>query len=259
MPSIPAYSICITSFNTVKTVRKSLISILGQIDDLFEVIVVDNNSQDGTIDILKEYEKSGKIKLIIRACSRGKGRQIAVDQSKGDYLIVNVDLDDVYKPVLKVVTDVYEKYFEGEFLLMHGYGICPRRLAVEAGGYRDLQYAEDFDFYSRCARIAKFNYLDFTTQLAVKPHGTGSIRHRVAYKFYRARDLFSLGLNPLSNLGQRSAILNLPIVVVGYFACLFRTKYNNSDLKGFNVRRYLTETPTELKYQDHNESKVARI
>ncbi|MEM2087155.1 MAG: glycosyltransferase [Thermoproteota archaeon] len=62
----PKYSVCITCRNEAKTIRASLDSILNQIDDRFEVIVVDSKSTDGTLEILKEYVEHGKIKLIVK-------------------------------------------------------------------------------------------------------------------------------------------------------------------------------------------------
>lgn len=67
------YSILITNYNTVDTIKQSLESILSQIDNNFEVIVVDNKSKDGSEKILKEFEKQGKIKVISIKCSRGRG------------------------------------------------------------------------------------------------------------------------------------------------------------------------------------------
>jgi len=55
-------SIITVSFNSAKTIRQTIESVLSQDYDDLEYIVVDGASKDGTVDILKEYE--GKIKYI---------------------------------------------------------------------------------------------------------------------------------------------------------------------------------------------------
>jgi glycosyltransferase involved in cell wall biosynthesis len=53
----PIYSICITNYNSASSTKQSLESILTQLDKRFEIIVVDNRSTDGSLEILKEYQK----------------------------------------------------------------------------------------------------------------------------------------------------------------------------------------------------------
>jgi glycosyltransferase involved in cell wall biosynthesis len=53
-------SIITVSFNSAKTIRQTIESVLAQDYPDLEYIVVDGASKDGTVDILKEYE--GKIK-----------------------------------------------------------------------------------------------------------------------------------------------------------------------------------------------------
>jgi glycosyltransferase involved in cell wall biosynthesis len=55
-------SIITVSFNSAKTIRQTIESVLSQDYSDLEYIVVDGASKDGTVDILKEYE--GKIKYI---------------------------------------------------------------------------------------------------------------------------------------------------------------------------------------------------
>jgi glycosyltransferase involved in cell wall biosynthesis len=55
-------SIITVSFNSAKTIRQTIESVLSQDYPDLEYIVVDGASKDGTVDILKEYE--GKIKYI---------------------------------------------------------------------------------------------------------------------------------------------------------------------------------------------------
>lgn len=55
-------SIITVSFNSAKTIRQTIESVLSQDYDDLEYIVVDGASKDGTVEILKEYES--KIKYI---------------------------------------------------------------------------------------------------------------------------------------------------------------------------------------------------
>src|SRR5438445_3448665 len=103
----PSYSICVTNYNNVLTLRQSVESILNQIDSRFEIVVVDNKSTDGSQLVLREYSNRGKLKLVRARCSRGKGRQIAFENSIGNYVISNLDFDDVFQPRLDELLNKY--------------------------------------------------------------------------------------------------------------------------------------------------------
>lgn len=105
----PRDSILIINYNTPDTIKLSLESILSQIDNDFEVIVVDNKSKDISEKIPKEFESQGKIKFISIKCSRGQGRQIAFENSKGEVLITNRDMDTIFKPKLKEELKLFHK------------------------------------------------------------------------------------------------------------------------------------------------------
>jgi glycosyltransferase involved in cell wall biosynthesis len=48
-------SIITVCFNSVKTIRTAIKSVLSQVDIDLEYLLVDGNSTDGTVDIIKEY------------------------------------------------------------------------------------------------------------------------------------------------------------------------------------------------------------
>src|ERR1035438_3080448 len=50
-------SVTIVTFNSGRFIKRCLESVLGQKGPDIEVIVVDNNSTDGTRDILEQYEE----------------------------------------------------------------------------------------------------------------------------------------------------------------------------------------------------------
>jgi len=152
-----------TNYNTLHTVRQSLESLLSQIDERFEIIVVDNQSKDGSLEILKEYKNKKRIRLIVRHCSRGLGRKIAIGDSVGEYVICQMDMDDVFEPKLNELLKIYHAYFEGFMLLVQGVPgmmIAPKKLIEKVGGYRDLNYLEDKDLYSRIAQLGRFKFLE---------------------------------------------------------------------------------------------------
>lgn len=59
-------SIITTSFNSEKTIEDTILSVLNQNYENYEHIIVDGNSKDSTLKIIKKYEKKykGKLKYI---------------------------------------------------------------------------------------------------------------------------------------------------------------------------------------------------
>lgn len=202
------YSICITHYNNFPTVERSLESILDQIDTDFEVIVADNFSNDGSEKILKSYSEKERIKLITRRSNRGEGRQIAFAKSKGDYIIANMDLDDIFRPYLKKLLTAYHSLAEGNLLLAitdtnlwaQNITIGPRSLLSSLGGWRNLQYGEDWDIWSRAAAIKHYKYIVFTLAERWNPHPErGTILNKLRFRYVRYRDLLRLGRDIFSN------------------------------------------------------------
>ncbi|MDP8011769.1 MAG: glycosyltransferase [Thermoplasmata archaeon] len=79
-------SIVITVKNEEKHIRELLESIKDQ-EGPFEVIVVDAESKDRTLEILNSYKNTLDIKIIIKKCTRGEGRNIGVNNSKYEYIL----------------------------------------------------------------------------------------------------------------------------------------------------------------------------
>ncbi len=160
------YSICTTVYNAAPRLRASLDSILKYINsEEFEIVVVDSKSTDGTREILQEYaRKFRNFKIIEEKCTRGRGRQIAFENSKGEY-IIQVDLDTIYLPQWWKFIKAYENWEgRGKYAVQAIFsGIYPRHLLEKVGGWRDLQYAEDFDLWWRLIEINAFKWYPLVT------------------------------------------------------------------------------------------------
>ncbi len=86
-------TIYISAFNAERTIEKSIISILNQSYSFNEIIIVDDNSQDRTTQLVRKYKK---IKLIVNSTNKGlsHNRNEAIKNSSND-LIASIDADVV--------------------------------------------------------------------------------------------------------------------------------------------------------------------
>ena len=249
----PMYSICVTNFNTEDSVRQSLESILIQVDERFEIVVVDNCSTDASQDILREYKNKG-VKLIVRRCSRGLGRQIAIENSVGKYIISQMDMDDVFKPNLNKLLEIYHNSFEGYMLVLSEIvTIAPRKLIDAIGGFRDLNYCEDRDLFSRAARLGYFRYL---TSFRIKDHEIkkrklhGRIKRGFEQQYLMYREYFRIGegrrrvyaaLMPRAMLRNHLGSLTKPLVVPWAFIThWFYPQFKNEFINFFNEFDYVS-------------------
>ena len=77
---MPLYSICTTCYNSVSCVD-GFMEPFTKLSNDYELVIVDGGSTDGTYEKLLQYSNLNNFKLIRQKCSRGKGRQIAMEAS----------------------------------------------------------------------------------------------------------------------------------------------------------------------------------
>ena len=64
MNKTPFFSVITASFNSEKTISKTIESLLNQTYTGFEYIIIDGNSNDSTVEIIKSFEGKFKEKNI---------------------------------------------------------------------------------------------------------------------------------------------------------------------------------------------------
>ncbi|MBI2621009.1 glycosyltransferase family 2 protein [candidate division WWE3 bacterium] len=93
-------SVVIPVYNEKKTLRTIVEKVRGVSDVEKEIVIVDDGSTDGTVDILKEMMKEDQsLKIIIKEKNSGKGATLkeGFKHTTGDYVIVQ-DADLEYDP-----------------------------------------------------------------------------------------------------------------------------------------------------------------
>lgn len=195
----PLISIVIPNYNGVLFVAEALKSVLEQNYQNKEVIVVDDGSSDGSLELLRTYES--KIRLIeTENLGAAAARNAGLLASKGE-LIAFLDSDDIWI-ANKLTLQLQEMVEKGaDLVYCHGQefgnltGVNMKRLALYSGdcypffkqnpgkaiidmgpstvllkkdllslsGIFDTSFtglAEDWDFFRRYCRIAKVNFCD---------------------------------------------------------------------------------------------------
>jgi glycosyltransferase involved in cell wall biosynthesis len=210
----PKYSVCITNYNSIDTIRGSMESIFHELNASFEIVVCDNCSNDGSREILQEYAKKGKIKLVVEKSSRGQGRQIAFENSIGKYVISGVDTDDTLKPAFQKFLRIYHRSHEGYMLSASTIHIIPRKLVEEIGGWRDLKYGEDVDFHKRAKSLGRQHEFEYPLVLVERGNNKRGFIDRLAEIYYGSQSAYRIGKSISNQVKMAPGVRNKPIVLV---------------------------------------------
>ena len=190
---MPLISVIIPTYNGEKTILETIQSLQQQSFRDLEIIVINDGSTDGTVELLKQIAEP---RLKIFSYENGGlpvARNRGIDRATGDY-ITFIDADDLWTPdklesqlaalqqnpqagvAYSWTAFINEKseflyawepiYYQGNVypqllvknFISSGSNILARREFIEAAGRFDptLKSAEDWDYYIRIAAICQF-------------------------------------------------------------------------------------------------------
>ncbi|TSD48394.1 glycosyltransferase family 2 protein [Rhodococcus sp. KBS0724] len=115
-------SVVVPVYNENEYLSDCLESLLRQGDDIFEIVVVDNNSTDGTVEIIKEFERrSSKIRYLVET-RQGVvfARDLGFNAAQGE-LIGRVDADTRVLPGW--AREIHELFTDTEFDAVTGFSL----------------------------------------------------------------------------------------------------------------------------------------
>jgi glycosyltransferase involved in cell wall biosynthesis len=198
MTKFPKVSVLMTSFNREKYIAEAIDSVLNSTYANFELIIVDDCSNDNTVVIATKYtQRDPRVKLFINEENLGDypNRNKAASYATGKY-IKYLDSDDVmYPQCLEVMVTAMEKYPNavfglssignknfpypinlaprdsysqhfggfGHFNRAPGSAIIRREIFVKEKGFLIPKYAGDTELWFRLAQ--KYNLVLFPRDL----------------------------------------------------------------------------------------------
>jgi glycosyltransferase involved in cell wall biosynthesis len=152
------------------TLEQSLRSVLNQIDCKYEVLVVDDGSNDGSQEVLKELQSEYpflRILFLERNSTRKLGltRNISIREARGEWCIFHIDTDDYIGPHISEFMDGVEALHGasgGVDKLYAGQQIhaARRDFLLAYGPFDNLYRGEDRDLYMRLFKNNQWLIID---------------------------------------------------------------------------------------------------
>ena len=140
MFSLPKISIIIPSFNQVKYIEETFLSIINQNYDNLEIIVIDGGSTDGSVNIIKKYEEH--LHYWVSEKDHGQSNAINKGFSRASGEIVTwLCSDDTYLPnCLRIVGEFFNKNPKVDFL--YGNVISINEHSITTNKIRNLPFSK---------------------------------------------------------------------------------------------------------------------
>ena len=158
MKNRPLVSVIVPTKNSVDTIEVCLKSISQQSYKNMEIIIVDNNSEDGTKGIAKQYGN-----VFMKGPERSSQRNFGSQKAKGELLLfIDSDMELMSKVVEECVEQVQrDKAVKGIIIteISIGKGFWPKCRALERSCYIGDDTIEAARFFDR-EIFCKFNGYD---------------------------------------------------------------------------------------------------
>ncbi len=199
----PLVSVILPTFNRHSYLSRSIGSVILQTFTDWELLVIDDGSSDQTFSLIIEYqEKFPKIRYmrhsnkklpltlntgILAAC----GKYIAFigsdDEWKPEHLERNIEIFHLYNDTdlvygsAEIIGDKYvpdkndrSKKINLDDCVIGGTFVGKKDFFINTGGFNNIEYSEDSDFFERIKDFAKIIKTDYKTYIYYR-NTSGSI------------------------------------------------------------------------------------
>lgn len=264
----PLVSVVIPTYNHGHLISEAITSVLNQSYKNFEIIIIDNYSQDNTEEVVKSF-KDKKINYI-KFNNKGiiaASRNIGIKNTKGE-LVAFLDSDDVwYKDKLKYSIKAFQKNADiilschneycvrnNKIIKKYNYGpytenmyysllfkkncvstsavVAKKDVLIKTGGFlEDEKFigCEDYEYWMRLSKEGKFYFINKVLG-EYRIHGTNIISNPIKL----ANNVFNvleLHYNKLSKNEQKKNKKKFALRKARVFASCTKSLFYNKDIK----------------------------
>ena len=109
MNNKPLFSILMANYNNARYIKQAIESVLKQSSKNWELIIVDDDSTDNSLEIIRHYLKDKRIKLIKHKKNLGCGaaKRTCAKNAKGQILGILDPDDNLHKDYVKIMTKTH--------------------------------------------------------------------------------------------------------------------------------------------------------
>ncbi len=143
MTRSPTVSVLLTAYNRERYIASSIESVLGQTYGDFELLIADNCSTDGTLEIARGYERDPRVRIVVNERNLGQfgNRNRAAELARGSLLKYHDSDDLMYPHCLAVMVSMLLSEPRAGFGLSSGWawsgGACPMLLTPRMAYQRE--------------------------------------------------------------------------------------------------------------------------
>ena len=219
-------SVIMPVYNSVSSVVKMLNSLKSQTLKEFEVLMIDDGSNDGTENILDNFAQMDQRFKAVHKQNGGvsAARQTGLDLAKGEY-VIHADSDDWVDPNMLEELYINAKQNDADVVICDFFSNTDRKQVLVKQEPLSLAPAE------------------LLNELFQQLHGScwNKLARRVCYNKYKIR--FPEGVNHCEDLLTWIQLFQHPDVKVSYLPKAFYHYYNNSD----SITRNFTHNTYEMR------------
>ena len=234
--NIPYISICLPVYNMEKYIEKAIFSILNQSFQNFEIIIVNDFSNDNTIDVIMKLQlKDDRIRLINHLKNLGvyTSRVDGILASRGKYIIL-MDPDDMF-----LNPNLLEK--------LHNYNLKYNLDIIE---FTTICYIEENQNFTIIKKY--YHYHNFTKRIISQPalsdiyfyYGGTYINSRVQCRIIWNKIIRrAVLLNSILYIGYgyyKKMFITADDIMINLICLHYSNNYSNINLPGYmyNIRQF---------------------
>lgn len=233
----PYFSICLSALNMENYIKRALLSILNQSFQDFEIIIINDNSNDNTENIINKMKFEDKrITSIYHQKNMGvySSRIEAIRHSKGKYIIL-MDPDDMF-------------FNENLLKILNNYNLNLNLDIIEFAVYRENEDSKRI-FYPEIH--FKTHYHNFSKKIIYQPElsdilfyipNTKNYSHTICRNIWNKminRKIFLKAIKYIGNYYLNQFVITADDILLNLIVFHFANNYSNIEVPGYlyNIRK----------------------